>query len=144
MARGPSAIYRVIHLNGWRVEDLRIADSVMEKARAGRVNYRQQICMAFRKRVQKDTGRDPGWINYNQLDIKEKRYIPAPAKKAVSKRSRPVPRKAQVTGTKSGTTTAGALQPHDDVGEGGCGCECPNCDLNLRHCGDRSTGCKKG
>ena len=33
---------------------------------------------------------------------------------------------------------------HDDVGEGGCGCSCPGCDLNTRHCGNRSRGCKKG
>ena len=39
-------------------------------------------------------------------------------------------------------TAVGSASPHDDVAEGGCGCECKSCDDNIRHCGKRERGCK--
>jgi hypothetical protein len=81
VAWGPSAIYSTVHIGGYRVEDLRINDAVMEKARKGQENYRQKICIAFRERIRQDTGRDCGWVNYDYLVFTKLRDVPAPVKK---------------------------------------------------------------
>lgn len=67
MPRGSSTIYRVSHVRGWVVERLRLNDNTYAKARAGSENYRKNVAMQFRKRVFKDTGHDPGWIDFDHL-----------------------------------------------------------------------------
>lgn len=73
----PSAIYRVVHIDGWRVVELRISDAVIQKARQGHKNYQDKICIAFRKRLEKDTGHDCGWVIYSSLVFIKLRDVPA-------------------------------------------------------------------
>lgn len=81
VAWSPSAVYRVVHVRGLRLEELRISNAVMEKARNGQANYQEKICIAFRKRVAKDSRYDPGWIEFDHLRFTKLRDVPGPNKK---------------------------------------------------------------
>ena len=111
--------------------ELRVSDSVMSHARAGNANYKAKVAIAFRERVLKDNnGNGPRWVEFDELKFTTLRAVPPAAKKS----TRTPKRQALQVGVAN----------YDDVGEGGCGCDCQPCDLNLRHCGVRANGCKKG
>jgi len=57
-------------VRGWVVERLRLNDNTYAKARTGSENYRKNVAMQFRNRVLKDTGHDPGWIDFDHLVFK--------------------------------------------------------------------------
>lgn len=82
MAWSPSAIFEVVSVYGHRVAELRIADDVMQNANAGRTNYQQKICIAFRRHIQKRDNRDPGYVPWESLRIKHLRDVPAPSPRA--------------------------------------------------------------
>lgn len=81
MGWGPSAIYTVEHERGWKVEDLRISDIVVERAEKGNLHHQTKICIQFRNRVEKDFGIEPGFIYYHELTLTKTRVIPAAAKR---------------------------------------------------------------
>lgn len=41
----------------------------MNLAKSGEANYEKTVAMAFRRRVEKDQGFDPGWIDFDELDF---------------------------------------------------------------------------
>ena len=81
MGWGPSAIYTVEHARGWKIENFRISDSVIERAQKGNLHHQTKLCLEFRARVEKDFGTDPGFIYYDELTFTRTRVIPAAAKR---------------------------------------------------------------
>lgn len=81
MGWGPSAIYTVEHERGWKIDDLRIQDSVFEQAEKGKLHHQAKLCIQFRHRVEKDFGRDPGFVYYHELTFVKTRVIPPAAKR---------------------------------------------------------------
>ena len=79
MGRGPSAIYKVEHKLGWKIEDLRIYHRVIERAEKGFTHFQTTLCMQFRNRVEKDFGEDPGFVYYDDLVLTKVRDIPPSA-----------------------------------------------------------------
>ena len=70
MPRGSSTVYEVYHdRSGVTVKRMRINDNSMMRAKNGEPNYEKNVAMAFRRRVQKDNGFDPGWIDFDELDF---------------------------------------------------------------------------
>ena len=131
-----STIYKVEHKDGWLVPELRVSNAVMSHAQAGETNYRSKVAIAFKERLLKDNnGNGPQWVDYDHLKFTKLRDVPA-AKKASAKKAAPSGRAVR------GTTLQMGAANYDDVGEGGCGCDCAACDLGLRHCGNRGRGCK--
>lgn len=41
------------------------------------------------------------------------------------------------------TSTQNEEEGTDEIGPGGCNCECAGCDLNTFHCGKASRGCRR-
>lgn len=132
-----STIYKVEHKDGWLVPELRVSNAVMSHAQAGESNYRSKVAIAFKERLLKDNnGNGPQWVDYEHLKFTKLRDVPA-AKKASAKQ----PVVSGRSGRGASTLQMGVAD-YDDVGEGGCGCECPSCDQGIRHCGNRQRGCK--
>lgn len=70
MPRGSSTVYEVYHhRSGITVKRMRINDKTMNLAKSGEANYEKTVAMAFRRRVEKDQGFDPGWIDFDELDF---------------------------------------------------------------------------
>lgn len=91
MGWGPSAIYTVTHFSGYKVEDLRISDIAYRKAEKGNPHFQTKICLEIRDRIEESTGKDPGFIYYDELEFIKIRNIPTankrpPKMKAVSSR----------------------------------------------------------
>lgn len=81
MGWGPSAVYVVDHLNGWKVEDLRISSIAFDRASKGNLHHQTKICLQIRHRIEKDYGGDPGFIYYDELTFTKVRDIPSSAKR---------------------------------------------------------------
>lgn len=81
MGWGPSAIYTIEHERGWKIEDLRLSDSVVERAEKGNLHFQTKICIQFRNRIEKDFGGDPGFVYFEELVLTKTRVIPAAAKR---------------------------------------------------------------
>ena len=70
MPRGSSTLYEVYHFrSGITVNRMRINDNTMSRAEDGEPNYEKNVAMAFRRRVEKDQGFDPGWIDFDELEF---------------------------------------------------------------------------
>ena len=71
MPRGPSTLYDAYDVKKRvTVKRMRISDETMRNARNGEPNAMKCVAMAFRRRVEKDRGFDPGWIEFGKLDFK--------------------------------------------------------------------------
>jgi len=68
--RSASTLYDVYHdISNTSVMRMRITDQVMQRALAGHKNYKKNVAKAFRERVKKDYGSDPGWVEFSDLDF---------------------------------------------------------------------------
>jgi hypothetical protein len=72
LPRAASTVYRVKYgAHGPVIDRMRINDKTYLLASNGEKNYQKNVAMAFRSRVKKDFGFDPGWIDYELLDFKD-------------------------------------------------------------------------
>jgi hypothetical protein len=76
MGWGPSAIYTVEHERGWKVERFRINSFVFERAKKGYTHFQTKICLQLRQQIEKDFGRDPGFVYYDELKLTKVRNVP--------------------------------------------------------------------
>lgn len=78
MASPPNAIYRIVHGDGWRLEETAYNRGDMMRAMNGDEAARKSITMSLRNRIKDAFGRDPGRINFDDLEIRELRALPPP------------------------------------------------------------------
>lgn len=105
---------------------LRISTSQLDAANDGDVDSQNAICMRYKSAV--GLPRDfRVWWHILKHNFESATQVPA------------------TTETRRETTEKKPSKVKDqypDIGEGGCGCQCFNCDIRMVHCYDRSTGCK--
>ncbi len=85
MTSSSSAIYKVVHLGGITVRELEISDAAMADALTHNIpEVQQEICAAFYERYVKDTGFDPGRVEFRYLLFTKPEEDPAPAQEGTS------------------------------------------------------------
>lgn len=111
---GPSTVYAVTHAD-YRAALVTINNDVMRRARNNEPKSQQKVGMILRFRILAMTGRDPKWIEFSDLSFKEVGPPPVPVPTGDTEPFVPIPQ--------------------------GCGCECPGCDDQGRHCHKTHEGC---
>ena len=127
MSGGQSKVYWVSYPDpAARKIKMRIATGQLDAANGGNVDAQNAICMRYKMAV--GLPRDfRVWWNILKQNIKPSRDTldTKEARKQSNKKMR-----------------ARVKDWHPDIGEGGCGCKCFNCDIRMVHCCNRETGCK--
>ena len=78
MPKAASTVYEVtVPSRGLKVARMNFTDSQMNKAKAGESNHQKGVAKAFRERIKKDYGYDPGFIEYRLMRFKALAAVPA-------------------------------------------------------------------
>lgn len=110
-------IYEAVWNASWRIDDLRIKDSVYSAARDGDMTSQNHIMTLYKSKLRKKFGRSPGYIHWDDWHFDIKRV-----------------RDAEVSNPRP------AKRPTQPAGE--CNCTCNYCDLGGGcHCRSARRGC---
>lgn len=110
-------IYEAVWNASWRIDDLRIKDSVYSAARDGDITSQNHIMTLYKSKLRKKFGRSPGYIHWDDWHFDIKRVRDAEAPKS---RTRTTPRSTQSLDR--------------------CDCECVQCDIGY-HCHNPRRDC---